>query len=105
MDGGNVDSIRANFGTDNDVSYVDGGVTGKAAQMDGSKNGYVSYSKANDFAASTSFTISFWMNITLAQKDNDHAVGVLELSSTSNFWGNATFMLITMLKVRLIPWI
>src|ERR1044072_9476342 len=91
MDGTNVDSTKAYFGTDNDVSYVDGGVSGQAAQIDGSKNGYISYSKANDFGASTSLTISFWMNITLAQKDNDHAVCILALSSTTNFWGNATF--------------
>ncbi len=91
MDGGNVDSIRANFGLDNDVSYVSGGVSGEALQPDGSKNGYVAYPSANDFASSTNFTISFWLNIKLAQKDNVNADGVLSLASTSNFWGNFTF--------------
>ena len=91
MDGGNVDSIKANFGLDNDVTYVAGGVSGKALQPDGSKNGYVAYPSANDFESSTNFTISFWLNITLAQKDNVNADGVLTLASTSNFWGNFTF--------------
>ncbi|MEO7451704.1 MAG: LamG-like jellyroll fold domain-containing protein [Chitinophagaceae bacterium] len=90
LNGGNVDSIRANFGVDNNVSYV-AGLADKAVQFDGTKNGYVSYPSANDFGAATSFTISFWMNITLAQKDNAHAVGVLAFANAKNFWGNATF--------------
>jgi hypothetical protein len=91
LDGSAVDSIRANFGVDNNTSYVAGGVSGKAVQFDGTKNGYVSFPSANDFGSSTSFTISFWINITLAQKDNNHAVGVLAFANSSNFWGNATF--------------
>jgi len=90
MDGSSVDSIRANFGTDHDVTYVPG-VSGMAAQFDGSKNGYIAYPAPNDFGTSTSFTISFWLNTTLAQKDNVNADGVLTLASTSNFWGNFTF--------------
>ena len=91
MDGSAVDSIRANFGIDNNVTYVDGGVSGKAVQFDGSKNGYVSFPSANDFGSSTSFTISFWINITLAQKDNNHAVGVLAFASSKGFWSNIVF--------------
>lgn len=90
MDGSSVDSIRANFGSDHDVSYATG-VSGNAAQFDGSKNGYIDYPAPNDFGVSTNFTISFWLNTTLAQKDNVNADGVLTLASTSNFWGNFTF--------------
>ncbi len=91
LDGKAVDSIRANFGVDNNVSYADGGVQGKAVQFDGSKNGYVAFPSANDFGSATSFTISFWIKITMAQKDNNHAVGVLAFANSKNFWGNATF--------------
>jgi len=90
MDGRSVDSIRANFGVDHNVSYVQG-VRGQAVQFDGSKNGYVSFPSANDFGASSSFTISFWMNIPLSKKDNSHAVGILAFANSKNFWGNATF--------------
>lgn len=90
LDGSNVDSIRANYGTDHDVSYATG-VSGKAVQFDGSKNGYVDYPGPNDFGTSTDFTISFWINITMAQKDNNHAVGVIAFANSSNFWGNITF--------------
>ncbi|MBS1747327.1 MAG: LamG domain-containing protein [Bacteroidetes bacterium] len=91
MDEKNVDSIRANFGTFNDASIVDDGVSGKCAQFDGSKNGFINYPSANDFGQSTNFTISFWINITMAQKDNNHAVGVLAFANSDNFWGNITF--------------
>jgi hypothetical protein len=91
MDEKNVDSVRANFGTFNNASIVDGGVSGKCAQFDGSQNGYINYPSANDFGQSTSFTISFWINITMAQKDNNHAVGVLAFANSVNFWGNITF--------------
>ena len=90
LDGSIVDSTRANYGLGNNVSFGPG-VTGKAVQFDGSKNGYVSFPSANDFGSSKSFTISFWLNITLAQKDNSHAVGVLAFANSKNFWGNITF--------------
>ncbi len=91
LDEKNVDSIKANYGTFNNASIVDGGVSGKCAQFDGSMNGFINYPSANDFGQSTSFTISFWINITMAQKDNKHAVGVLAFANSSNFWGNITF--------------
>ena len=91
LDEKNVDSIRANYGTFNDASIVDGGVSGMCAQFDGSKNGFINYPSANDFGQSTSFTISFWINITLAQKDNVNADGILAVASSSNFWGNVCF--------------
>ncbi len=93
MDGSNVDSVRANFGVDNNVSYVDGGVSGKAVQFDGSQKGFVSYPTANDFGASTNFTISFWISITLDQKNHDNATGLFAYANTSNFWGNVTIFI------------
>src|SRR6478609_1153680 len=77
MDEKNVDSIRANYGTFNDASIVEGGVSGKAAQFDGSKNGFINYPSANDFGSATDFSVSFWINITLAQKNHENATGVL----------------------------
>lgn len=87
MDGSSVDSIRANFGTDHDVSYAPG-VSGMAVQFDGTKNGYIDYPAPNDFGASTNFTIAFWLNATLAQKDHVNADGVMAFASSVNFWSN-----------------
>ncbi|MGI8950105.1 MAG: LamG domain-containing protein [Chitinophagaceae bacterium] len=84
------DSISGNpsFFPDASISYGPG-VRGTAMQGSTSK-GSVQYISANDFGKATSFTIALWMNVTLAQKDNSNAEGVLAVSSTTNFWGNAT---------------
>jgi hypothetical protein len=93
MDEKNVDSIKANYGTFNDASITDGGVSGKAAQFDGSKNGFINYPSANDFGSASDFTVSFWMSIALDQKNHQNATGVLAFSNTKNFWGNITVFL------------
>lgn len=60
------------------------GVRGTAYQ--GSSSTYLHYYSANDMGSAKSFSLSFWMNITLAQKDNGHAVGVMALASSTSFW-------------------
>ena len=60
------------------------GVKGTAFQSAGTS--FAHYYNANDIGSAKSFTLSFWMNVPLAKKDNDHAVGVMALASTSNFW-------------------
>jgi len=60
------------------------GVRGTAYQ--GSSSTFLHYYNANDFGAATSFTISFWLNATIAEKNNSNACGVMALASTSNFW-------------------
>src|SRR6188474_722189 len=52
MDGSNVDSIRANFGTNTNVSFVEG--TSSEAMKAGS-DGYIVYPSANDFSQASSF--------------------------------------------------
>ena len=94
-----ADSIRATYATtDSVISYVTG-ASGQAVQFSpvlGSNGNdsvfsFLIYPNANDFASTaTSFTLSFWLNIPLSKKDNSHAVGILSLSSTKNFWGNIT---------------
>ena len=82
-----ADSISGypSFFPDPSTTYVNG-VRGTAYQ--GSYGTFLHYLNANDFGTATSFTISFWMNVTLAQKDHNNADGVLAFSSTTNFWSN-----------------
>src|ERR1700716_3714814 len=47
LDGKSVDSIRANFGIDNNVTYVPG-VNKQAAKFDMIKKGYIVFPSAND---------------------------------------------------------
>lgn len=58
LDGGTVDSTRANFGAGENAAY-EAGISGQAYK--GGAKSYIKYGSANDFAKSTSFTISFWL--------------------------------------------
>lgn len=62
------------------------GVKGTAFQNAGTS--YIHYYNANDIGSAKSFTLAFWMNVPLANKDNSHAVGIMALSSTTGFWSN-----------------
>ncbi len=62
------------------------GVSGTA--MQGSSTAFIHYVSANDFGTSTSFTIAFWIQATLSQKDAVNADGLLSLPSTANFWSD-----------------
>lgn len=83
MDGGNVDSIRANFGTSTAVTFVPG-VSDSAMQADAS--GHIVYPSANDFKNSSSFTVAFWL-----KKDGPNPAGAgtafaFGLSTTKDIW-------------------
>ena len=60
-----VDSIRAVFGVDKNVSFVDG-VSGKAVSADAT--GYVTFPSTNDFNAASSFTVAFWLKKTRPER-------------------------------------
>lgn len=60
-----VDSIRANFPSSNPLSFITG-ASGRAVQGAPTKDKAIKYPSANDFAQSTSFTISYWMKNTPA---------------------------------------
>lgn len=90
LDGTSVDSIRANFATDNNVTYVEG-VNGKAAKFDSLTKGYILFPSANDFGSQTNFSVSLWINAgTINQKDHKNADGIFAFGKTSDFWGNLT---------------
>jgi len=83
MDGSNVDSIRANFGTNTNVSFVDGA---SSEAMEAGADGYIVYPSANDFNKSSSFTIAFWV-----QRDGPNPAGggtafAFGLSTTTDIW-------------------
>lgn len=67
LDGSDVDSIRATFGSPTDATYTPG-ASGQAYK--GSATSFIKYPASNDFKNSTSFTIAFWM------KSPDPAAGI-----------------------------
>lgn len=82
-----VDSIRANFPSDNPLASVTG-VSGKAIQGTGSKA--VKYPSANDFKDVTSCTIAFWVNNAV----NPNTELYFSLASKDYWHESAAFLLV-----------
>jgi len=82
-----VDSIRANFPSDNPLVSTDG-VTKKGIQGDGVKA--IKYPSANDFNGVTSCTISMWVNNTV----NPNTELYFSLVSNDYWHGSAAFLLV-----------
>ncbi|HQD10629.1 MAG TPA: LamG domain-containing protein [Flavihumibacter sp.] len=82
-----VDSIRALFPSQNGGSSVDG-ISGKAVQ--GADKTAILYPSANDFGASTSFTISMW----LKKVGNTRAEFIFSLIDDRDTWvHNSLFLM------------
>jgi hypothetical protein len=82
-----VDSIRANFPSDNPLSSTTG-ISGKAVQGDGTK--FIKYAGVNDFASTaSSFSISFWEKRNGIP--NGNASFVFTIPSGNKQWGDYGF--------------
>ena len=82
-----VDSIRANFPSENPLASVDG-VSGKAVQ--GATDKAINYPSANDFKDATSCTISMWVNNTV----NPRTELYFSLVSKDYWHESAAFLLV-----------
>ena len=82
-----VDSIRANFPSDNPLLSVTG-INGKAIQGDGTKA--IKYPSANDFKDATSCTISMWLNNAV----NANTELLFSLASKDYWHESAAFLLL-----------
>jgi hypothetical protein len=82
-----VDSIRANFASDNPLVSITG-VTGKGIQGTGTKA--VKYPSANDFNGVTSCTISMWVNNVV----NPNTELYFSLASKDYWHQSAAFLLV-----------
>ena len=84
-----VDSIRANFPSDNPLPSTDG-ISGNGVQGDGNADNYVKYAGANDFPSTvSSFTVAFW-----EKRDgipNGNASFVFTIPSANKQWGDYGF--------------
>jgi Concanavalin A-like lectin/glucanases superfamily len=82
-----VDSIRANFPSDNPLASVTG-INGKGIQGTGTKA--IKYASANDFNGVTSCTISMWLNNTV----NPNTELLFSLASKDYWHESAAFLLL-----------
>lgn len=85
-----VDSIRANFPSDNPFTTVDG-IKGKG--VTGVNQKFIKYPSFNSWASSSSFTISIWYKKDGQTKNNNGTNGpeyLLSMRAVNNFhWSNA----------------
>jgi hypothetical protein len=86
-----VDSVRANFPASNPLTFING-ISGKAIQGASTKDKAIRYPSANDFAQSTSFTISYWMKSTPATDGEPEFI--FSLPSKDYWHESALFLLI-----------
>ncbi|MEJ8843274.1 LamG domain-containing protein [Lacibacter sp. H375] len=88
-----VDSIRANFASDNPLASVDG-VRGKAVKGENKK--FIKYARPNDWAdVSKSFSISFWYKRDGQTKNNAGTNGpeyIMSFKSSSGHWSGASLL-------------
>lgn len=89
-----VDSVRANFPSDNPLTSVTG-VSGKAVQGENLK--FIKYSKPNDWATTAqSFTVSAWFKRNGQTKNNGGTNGpeyILSTRAVDNYnWSNGSFL-------------
>lgn len=88
-----VDSIRANFASDNPLASI-AGISGKGVQ--GANKKFIKYAKPNDWASlSKSFTISFWYKKNGQTQNNTGTNGpehVITLKSSNGHWSGAAML-------------
>lgn len=88
-----VDSVRANFPSDNPLSSTDG-VSGKAVKGESKK--FIKYAKPNDWAVQAkSFTISFWFKRNGQTQNNTGTNGpeyIFSFKSNNGHWSGASML-------------
>lgn len=86
-----VDSVRANFASDNPLTSVDG-IRGKAIKGENQK--FIKYQKPNDWAiAAKSLTVSFWFKRNGQTKNNTGGNGpeyIYSFKSSNGHWSGAS---------------
>lgn len=88
-----VDSIRANFASDNPLASI-AGVKGKAVQGENKK--FIKYAKPNDWAdLSRSFTISAWFKHNGQTKNNTGTNGpeyIMSFKASTGHWSGSSLL-------------
>ena len=78
-----VDSIRAVFGSEKNVTFVEG-VSGTA--LSAGADGYVVFPSTNDFKTSKSFTVAFWMKKAGPNPAGTGTAFAFGLSTETDIW-------------------
>jgi len=91
FDGGFTDSV-SNAATTNSGGALANGFKGQGLSLDVANKAYVTAVPSAAIKGANSFTISFWVNPTFKDADNDGKIdgiiGFVNLARTNDFWGN-----------------
>jgi hypothetical protein len=92
--GGLVDSVSHTSGTNSGATFVNGFI-GQGLSLNVSNKSYVTATPSSALTGMGSFTLSFWVNPTFVDSNNDNgidgALGMVNLANVNNFWGNIDF--------------
>lgn len=91
FDGDYLELLSLQSSTPNGNPVFVNGKVGKAVSLDANNSAYVLF-PGDKLATASEFSISFWVNADFVDKNTDNGVdgilGLVNLSNTSNFWGN-----------------
>jgi len=91
FDGSLIDSISKTASTNAATSFANG-FKGQALNLNVSSKSYITATPSNAIKGLSSFTISFWVNPTFVDADNDKKIdgilGFVNLARTNDFWGD-----------------
>lgn len=86
-----IDSVSSVVGTGKSVAFQNG-FKGTALSLNVSNKSYMTFNPSTAITGLQSFTISFWVNPTFVDANNDKAIdgilGLVNLSNPTGFWGN-----------------
>ncbi len=91
FDGSLVDSVSSSAGTNKGTSFSNG-FKGQALRLDVANKSYVTFTPGATITGMKSFTLSFWINPTFVDANNDGkvdgAIGLVNLGNVAREWGN-----------------
>lgn len=86
-----IDSVSKSTGTGKAVTFQNG-FKGSALNLSVASKSYMTFNPSTTITGVQSFTISFWVNPTFVDANNDKAIdgilGLVNLSNPTGFWGN-----------------
>jgi hypothetical protein len=91
FDGTLEESVSGEVAENSGTTFVNG-FKGKAIDLNVANKSYLTYEPQSSITGLQSFTISFWVNPTFIDADNnggiDGVLGLVNLSNPAGFWGN-----------------
>jgi hypothetical protein len=94
FDGSLIDSVSSAVATNKGTAFANG-FKGSALNLSVQNKAHATATPGASITGTKSFTVSYWVNPTFVDTDNNNAIdgiiGMFTLANTSEFWGNIDF--------------